>query len=100
MKMIAKLFGCIYVIKFFKFLKFLFLSFLVLNCIENMCPFVEKKENEKSVVFSLTYKYKKPPTLFFQPLPTPPYYSNPPIISNYYNVQPPYYSNPSYYSEN
>ena len=33
----------------------LFLSFLVLNCVGNMCLFVEK--NEKSVVFSLTYKY-------------------------------------------
>ena len=30
--------------------------------------------------------------------PPLPYYSNPPIINNYYNVQPPYYSNPSYYS--
>ena len=32
-----------------------FLSFLVLNCVGNMCPFVEKKE--KNLVFSLTYKY-------------------------------------------
>ena len=48
MKMITKRFGLIYVIKFLKFL-----SFLVFNCIGNMCPFVEKKE--KNVVFSLTY---------------------------------------------
>ena len=35
--------------------KLSFLSFLELDCIGNMCPFVEKKE--KSVVFSFTYKY-------------------------------------------
>ena len=35
--------------------KLSFLSFLVLNFIVNMCLFVEKKE--KSVVFSVTYKY-------------------------------------------
>ena len=34
---------------------------------------------------------------FFNPVQFP-YYSNPPIINNYYNVQPSYYSNPSYYS--
>ena len=52
-----------------------------------MCPFVEKKE--KSVVFSLTYEYYET-TYFSTPSTFPfPYYSNPPIISNYYNVQPP-----------
>ena len=48
MKMITKLFGRIYVIKFLKLT--LFLSFLLLNCIGNMCLFVEKKG--KIVVFS------------------------------------------------
>ena len=39
-----------------------------------MCPFVEKKE--KSVVFSLIYKYYKTTYTIFQPRPTP----LPPII--------------------
>ena len=49
-----------------------------------MCPFVEKKE--KSVVFSLTYKYQETAyTIFATPSNPPP----PPIINNYCNVQPP-----------
>ena len=35
-----------------------------------MCPFIERKKKEKSGVFSLAYKAKKPPT-------------PPPIINNY-----------------
>ena len=61
-----------------------------------MCPFVEKKE--KSFVFSLTYKYQETTYTIFSTPSYLPYYSNPPINNNYYNVQPPYYSNPSYYS--
>ena len=60
MKMITKLFGRIYVIKFF---------FAVLIKLQALC-LVEH------------INIKKPPTLFFQPRPTPP------IINNYYNVQP------------
>ena len=48
-----------------------------------MCPFVEKKE--KSVVFSLTYKYQETAYTIFATPSNPP----PPIINNYYNVQPP-----------
>ena len=59
-----------------------------------MYPLVEKKK-EKSVLFSLTYKYYETAYTIFS---TP---SNPPIINNYYNVQPPpppYYSNSLYCS--
>ena len=90
MKMITKLFGSIYVIKFLKFLKVHhFLVFLY--CIGNMCPFVEKKE--RSVVFSLTYKYQEtaypvqPPAIIPTPLlliintmSNPPIIPTPPII--------------------
>ena len=52
-----------------------------------MCPFDEKKE--KSVAFSLTYKYQKIAYTIFSTPSNSPYYSNPPsIINNYYNVQP------------
>ena len=59
------------------------------------------EKTEKSVVFSLTYKYKETAYTIFSTLSNPPIISHPPlppIINNYYNVQPPYYSNPSYYS--
>ena len=66
-----------------------------------MCPFVGKKK-EKSVVFSLTYKFYETEYTIFSTPSNLPYYSCPPIINNYYNVQPPppatYYSTPSYYS--
>ena len=89
MNIIIKRFGRIYVIKFLKFLKIpSFLSFLVLNCIGNMCLFVEKKKKEKSVVFNLTYNYLETTYTIFSTSSTP-FYSNPPIINNYYNVQPP-----------
>ena len=52
-----------------------------------MCPFVGKKK-EKSVVFSLTYKYYETAYTIFSTLSNLPYYSSPPIINNYYNVQP------------
>ena len=55
MKMITKLFGRIYVTKFLKFLKFhRFLLFLY-KIVSGICVRLLKKE-EKSVVFSLTYK--------------------------------------------
>ena len=52
-----------------------------------MCPFVGKKK-EKSVVFSLTYKYYETAYTIFSTPSNLPYYSSPPIINNYYNVQP------------
>ena len=99
MEIITKLSGRMYVIKFLKCYQIpLFLSFLVLNCIGNICPFVEKKKKEKALCLVSHICTKKPPTLFSQPCPTPPIISTPSIIHSYYNVQPPYYSNPSYYS--
>ena len=58
-----------------------------------MCLFVEKKE--KSVVFSLAYKYQETAYTVFSTLPNHLFMPTPPINNNYYNVQPPYYSNPS-----
>ena len=77
--MIAKRFGSIYVIKFLKFLKF-HLSFLVLTCIGNMCPFAEKKKKKKALYLVQHISSKRLPTLFFQPRPNlllfqPVYYS-------------------------
>ena len=53
-----------------------------------MCPFVEKKRKKRCSTNALNkhLSTKKPPTLFFQHCPTP-YYSNPCIINNYFNVQ-------------
>ena len=48
-----------------------------------MCPFVEKKKKEKSVVFSLTYKYQETSyTIFSNPSnpPPTPIIPTPPII--------------------
>ena len=46
---------------------------------ENMCPFVEKKE--KSVVFSTKYKHKETAYIIFStPSTPPPYYSNPLLL--------------------
>ena len=73
--MITKLFGRIYVIKFF------FCCFIKIKRVKT------KKIVEKSVVFSLTYKYKETAcTIFLTPSNPPPL----PIIFNYYNIQPPY----------
>ena len=52
-----------------------------------MCPFVGEKK-EKSVVFSLTYKYYVTAYTIFSTPSNLAYYSSPPIINNYYNVQP------------
>ena len=49
-----------------------------MNCIGNMCPFVKKKK-EKSVVFSLTYRYYET-AYTIQPRRTPPIIPTPPII--------------------
>ena len=77
MKMITKHFGRIYVIKFLKFHRFLVFLYY---CIENMCPFVEKKKKGLCLVQHISTK--EPSTLLFKPRPTPP------IINNYYIVQP------------
>ena len=61
-----------------------------------MCPFVEEKE--KSVMFSLTYKYLETAYTIFSTSSNPPIFPTFPIINNYYNVQPPYYFKSFYYS--
>ena len=62
-----------------------------------MCLFVDKEKGKKRRVEFNIQALRNRLHYFFSPV-QPTYYSNPPIIIDYYNVQPPYYSNPSYYS--
>ena len=52
-----------------------------------MRPFVEKKK-KKALCLVYHISNKKPPTLFFQPRPSPPIIPTPPVINNF-NVEPP-----------
>ena len=60
-----------------------------MNCIGNVCPFVEKKKKALCLVQHISTK--KPPTLLFQPRPTP-------LLLIIITMSTPHYSNPSSYS--